>query len=93
MMQKAVGMPMTFGKYLQTGERGFNLERAVNVRFGVSAAKDSLPKRLTDVPQDPNDPRTRVPLEQMKKIYYQARGWDKSGIPTCRTLKKLKIAR
>lgn len=93
MMQKAVGMPMTFGKYLQTGERGFNLERAVNVRFGVSAAKDSLPKRLTDVPQDPNDPRTRVPLEQMKKIYYQARGWDKSGISTCRTLKKLKIAR
>ena len=93
MMQKAVGMPMTFGKYLQTGERGFNLERAVNVRFGVSAAKDSLPKRLTDVPQDPNDPRTRDPLEQMKKIYYQARGWDKSGIPTCRTLKKLKIAR
>ena len=93
MMQKAVGMPMSFGKYLQTGERGFNLERAVNVRFGVSAAKDSLPKRLTDVPQDPNDPRTRVPLEQMKKIYYQARGWDKSGIPTCRTLKKLKIAR
>ena len=93
MMQKAVGMPMTFGKYLQTGERGFNLEMAVNVRFGVSAAKDSLPKRLTDVPQDPNDPRTRVPLEQMKKIYYQARGWDKSGIPTCRTLKKLKIAR
>ncbi len=93
MMQKAVGMPMTFGKYLQTGERGFNLERAVNVRFGVSAAKDSLPKRLTDVPQDPNDPRTRVPLEQMKKICYQARGWDKSGIPTCRTLKKLKIAR
>lgn len=93
MMQKAVGMPMTFGKYLQTGERGFNLERAVNVRFGVSAAKDSLPKRLTDVPQDPNDPRTRIPLEQMKKIYYQARGWDKSGIPTCRTLKKLKIAR
>ncbi|MDY5675784.1 MAG: aldehyde ferredoxin oxidoreductase C-terminal domain-containing protein, partial [Eubacteriales bacterium] len=93
MMQKAVGMPMTFGKYLQTGERGFNLERAVNVRFGVSAAKDSLPKRLTDVPQDPNDPRTRVPLEQMKKIYYQARGWDKNGIPTCRTLKKLKLAR
>ena len=93
MMQKAVGMPMTFGKYLQTGERGFNLERAVNVRFGVSAAKDSLPKRLTDVPQDPNDPRTRVPLEQMKKIYYQARGWDNSGIPPCRPLKKLKIAR
>ena len=91
MIQKAVGMYMDFGKYLQTGERGYNLERAVNARFGVSAAMDTLPKRLTDVPQDPNDPTTKVPLEVMKKTYYQARGWDKDGIPTIRTLRRLKI--
>lgn len=91
MIEKAVGMRMTFGRYLRTGERGFNLERIVNVRYGVSAEKDSLPKRLTDVPQDPNDPKTRVPLETMKKTYYRARGWDANGIPTERTLKKLKI--
>ena len=78
---------MTFGKghSEQTGERGFkSWKRAVNVRFGVSAARSSLPKRLTDVPQDLNDPRTEL-WNKMKKIYYQARGWDKSGIPTCRT--------
>lgn len=87
----AVNMPMTFGKYMRCGERGYTLERYVNTRFGVSARDDSLPKRLTDVPQDPNDPKTVVPLEKMKKTYYKARGWDANGIPTERTLRKLKI--
>jgi len=40
---------------------------------------------------DPNDPRTKVPLETMKKTYYHARGWDKNGLPTRRTMRKLKI--
>lgn len=91
MMGYAVGMPMTFGKYLRNGERGYTLERYVNSKFGVSAKDDSLPKRLTDVPQDPKDPSTKVPLETMKKTYYKARGWDENGVPTEKTLRKLKI--
>jgi len=82
---------MTFGKYMRCGERGYNLERYVNSRFGVSRKDDSLPKRLTDVPQDPKNPKTVVPLEKMKKTYYQGRGWDANGLPTERTLRKLKI--
>ena len=82
---------MTFGRYIRCGERGYTLERWVDARFGVSAKFDTLPKRLTDVPQDPNDPKTKVPLEQMKKTYYRARGWDENGIPTRKTLKKLGI--
>lgn len=91
MIKYAVGMPMTFGKYMRCGERGYNLERKVSAKFGVSAKDDKLPKRLTDVPQDPNDPTTVVPLEKMKKIYYHARGWDRNGLPTRRTMRKLKI--
>jgi len=91
MVKYAVGMPMTFGKYIRCGERGYNLERYVNRRFGVSAKDDALPKRLTQVPQDPNDPKTVVPLETMKKTYYAARGWDKDGAPTEKTLRKLRI--
>ena len=87
----ATGMPMNFGRYMRCGERGYTLERWVDTRFGVSAKNDTLPKRLTDVPQDPKDPKTKVPLEQMKKTYYRARGWDADGIPTRRTLKKLKL--
>lgn len=91
LFKKALGMPMTFGKYLRIGERSYSLERAVNAKFGVSSERDTLPKRLTDTPQDPKDPTTKVPLEKMKKTYYQARGWDENGIPTEKTLKKLGI--
>ncbi|MBR0026400.1 MAG: aldehyde:ferredoxin oxidoreductase, partial [Clostridia bacterium] len=87
----ALGMDMHFGKFMRLGERGYNLERWLNARFGVSEKDDCLPKRLTDTPQDPNDPKTVVPLEKMKKIYYKARGWGKDGLPTERTLKKLRI--
>lgn len=86
------GMKMTFGDYIRCGERGFNLEREVNRRFGVNANKDALPKRLTQTLQDPKDPDSKVPLEKLKKVYYHARGWDKDGLPAKRLLKKLKIS-
>ena len=91
MIRLATGMYMDFGKYIQTGERGYTLERYINCKFGISAANDKLPKRLTGVPQDPKNPKTTVPLEAMKKTYYAARGWDKNGIPTEATLRRLKI--
>ena len=87
----ALGMKMNFGKWLRVGERGYNLERSINCRFGVSSETDKLPKRLTDVPQNSGDSRSRVPLETMKKTYYKARGWDEKGIPLEKTLKKLKL--
>ncbi len=91
MFEYALGMKMSFGRFLRLGERGYNLERSINCRFGISAEKDKLPQRLSCVPQDPGDPSTVVPLERMKKTYYKARGWDENGIPTKKTLKKLGI--
>ena len=91
MIRLATGMYMDFGKYIQIGERGYTMERYINCKFGVTSANDKLPKRLTDVPQDPNNPKTKIPLETMKKTYYAARGWDKNGIPTEATLRRLKI--
>lgn len=87
----ATGMKMDLGRYLEIGERGYTLERYINCKFGISAKDDKLPARLTDVPQDPKNPTTKVPLETMKKTYYKARGWDENGIPTEKTLKRLKI--
>ena len=91
MIRYATGMYMDLGKYIRIGERGYTMERYINCKFGISAANDKLPKRLTDDPQDPVNPKTKVPLETMKKTYYAARGWDKNGIPTEATLRKLKI--
>ena len=91
MIKYALGMKMDLGRYLEIGERGYTMERYINTKFGITEANDKLPKRLTDVPQDPKNPKTKVPLEKMKKTYYAARGWDKNGIPTERTLCRLKI--
>lgn len=90
-MKNAVGMKMSVGKYIRCGERGYTLERYVDSLFGITEKDDSLPARLTDVPQDPADESTKVPLEDMKKDYYAARGWDKNGVPTEKILAKLKI--
>ncbi len=86
----ATGMRANIGKLLTWGAYGYNAERIANVILGQKAGADKLPKRLTDTPQDPKDPRTVVPLEKMKKVYNRARGW-KDGIPTFRRLKSLGI--
>ena len=86
----ATGMRSNVGKLLTWGAYGYNAERIANVILGQKAGADKLPKRLTDTPQDPKDPRTVVPLEKMKKVYNRARGW-KDGIPTYSRLKSLGI--
>ena len=91
MIRLATGMYMDFGKYISIGERGYTMERYINCKFGICSANDTLPKRLTHVPQDPANPATKVPLETMKKTYYAARGWDRNGVPTEATLRRLKI--
>lgn len=90
-LEYATGMKCNLARFIRAGERSYNVERAVNAKFGVSAAMDTLPKRLTNVPQDPKDPSTKVPLEVMKKVYYEARGWGKNGLPTEEKLRKMKI--
>ena len=45
------GMKLTLGEYLRIGERGYNLERLVNIRQGLTSDDDTLPKRLLEEPQ------------------------------------------
>lgn len=73
------------------GERCFNLERMYSMREGLTGASDSLPKRLTDEPQDPEDPKSVVPLGRMLKKYYKVRGWSEEGVPTPKRLARLGI--
>ena len=90
-LRRATGLRMFTGSFLDLGERSYNLERLYNLREGLTAKDDTLPKRLTRDLQDPSNPRTRVPLEKMLPVYYKARGWDKEGRPTKRKLRRLGI--
>lgn len=87
--KRITGIKMTTGKFLQIGERGYNIERMFNIREGMSGDDDALPKRLTDSLQESNLPDSYVPLKQMLPRYYRIRGWDEKGIPSTKKLKQL----
>ena len=103
-LRLATGFPMYTGSFMTLGERSYNLEKLFNLREGLTQADDSLPDRLTKIPQplrgrnsaqSAEDEKTAgayvVPLDKMLKRYYKVRGWDTAGIPTQKTLKRLKI--
>ncbi len=85
------GMKVNVGVLKDIGERGFNIERMFNVKMGITAADDTLPKRLTDDPQIAGNPQSRVRLSEMKPAYYRIRGWTKDGKPGEKRKKRLGI--
>ena len=90
-MELATGMKMDLGLFYEVGERGYALERLFNIREGIGPDQDRLPKRFTRERLLPEKKGSRVPLEKMLPKYYHLRGWDEKGIPTKRTLKRLKL--
>ncbi len=86
----ATGIKATFGQLIHWGAYGYNVERISNIILGQKAGADKLPGRLVNEQRDADEPRTKVPLEKMKKSYYRARGW-KDGIPTYKKLKSMGI--
>lgn len=90
-LKDITGLKMTTGKLMQVGERGYNTERLFNLREGLTAADDTLPDRLTKEPQEKDDPKSVVPLDQMLPRYYSIRGWDAHGVPTAKKLRQLGI--
>ena len=83
------GFTISIGGFVKAGERGYNLERLINIRQGLRGSDDTLPKRLTDELQRGEDIDSKVKLERMLKEYYKIRGWDDQGRPIPQRLKKL----
>ena len=80
-------------RFMETGERIWNMERMFNNAAGFSAADDSLPTRMTDEPAKSGAGKGRVTeLAPMLVDYYQARGWTADGQPTNETVQRLKLS-
>ena len=60
----------------RTGERIYTLKRALNHRFGLTAANDALPKPLLKAYEDGPTPGYAPDLATMLAHYYQVRDWD-----------------
>jgi aldehyde:ferredoxin oxidoreductase len=83
----------TAERLLELGERVWNLERDFNLRAGVTAADDTLPKRLLTEPASSGPAEGRVAdLSSMLSEYYQLRGWNEEGIPTNETRQRLGLS-
>lgn len=90
MLQMVTGWDMKLQEFLKVGERAYNLKRLINLRYGMTAKDDNLPKRLLTMPlPDGGCKGMVVELERMLPHYYRARGWDDDGVPTQEKLREL----
>lgn len=90
----ATGWDFTKDELFQIGERAVNLERAFNVRHGLTPYDDyNVPARLIDEPEEGLLGRGKALRDYLRGMvgeYYKLMGWDeKSGKPWRSTLKKL----
>jgi aldehyde:ferredoxin oxidoreductase len=85
------GNEMRADDVMATGERITNLERAFNIREGLTRKDDTLPRRFLEEPIKEGPSKGQVvDLDLMLDEYYEARGWDlESGFPTRDKLEEL----
>ena len=85
------GFDLSEAEVLHVGERIVNVERAFNVREGLTRKDDRLPERFLYEPMPDGFAKGEVVrLEPMLDEYYACRQWDKvTGFPTKRKLEEL----
>jgi aldehyde:ferredoxin oxidoreductase len=79
------------------GERIWNQTRLFNLREGLTARQDRLPRRIVaePLPGGPHKGRhiSEADMAAMLADYYRQRGWDQAGCPTQAKLQALKLNR
>ena len=87
------GWDYSTDELLLTGERGFTVQRLINLRDGHGAKTDVLPKKMFHAAKEGMRAGKVPPLKDMLKEYYEVRGWDATGAPSTETLKRLGLTR
>lgn len=96
LLNATTGWEVTIDETQIIGQRANTLSRVFNLREGMTAADDSLPRRFFE-PFLKGETRKAVPLdveafEWAKGYFYDMMGWDeKTGIPTSEALQQLDI--
>lgn len=93
MLEAVTGIRVSSNELMKIGERINNLERAFNVREGITRKDDTLPRRCLEepMPDGPGKGKTlsETTLRIMLDEYYRARGWNEEGIPRKDKLQEL----
>ena len=95
LVSAATGISFTAEEIQQVGERVNNIARLFNIREGFTRKDDTFPCRLMNEPIKAGASKGQLisqeDLDQMLDEYYEARGWDKNGVPSAAKLKELGI--
>ena len=94
LVSTATGVEMSGDDLMKIGERISNLEKAFNIREGMSRKDDILPKPFLVEGEGPKGPigLDEGKFQTMLDEYYQFRGWDQEGIPTRKKLEELGLS-
>ncbi len=76
------GWDLTSADLMEMGDRLYNLKRVYNVLMGISAETDTVAPRILEIlrPGKPIAEGEKLFFD-MRKEYYEVRGWDEKGIP------------
>ncbi len=90
LLNAALDLDWTMEDLMKSGERAWNLKRAINIRMGLTAANDKLPKALLEPYHEGGAKGFAPDLKGMLAAYYEARGWDlETGKPSKQKLLEL----
>jgi aldehyde:ferredoxin oxidoreductase len=90
LLNAQLGLDLTTEDLMRSGERAWNLKRAINNRMGLTRANDKLPKAFLEPYKEGGAAGFTPDLQAMLAAYYQARGWDwETGKPTREKLVEL----
>jgi aldehyde:ferredoxin oxidoreductase len=93
-LSAATGIDYSDAELVRAGERIWNLERLWNLRAGIDAAQDTLPRRMLEEPIPAGPHRGEVNrLAEMLPEYYRVRGWTPDGRPGDAKLAELGLRR
>lgn len=83
LINAACGLSWSVEDMMKFGERSWNLKRAINIRMGLTAENDRLPKALLTPFPDGGSEGFVPDIQGMLYAYYEARGWDlETGKPS-----------
>lgn len=83
------GWDYTVEQLMETGERGFNLQRMLNVRNGYDGTTDTLPEAMYVSATKGFRAGKTIPFKRLLDDYYKLRNWDANGSPGHELLHRL----
>lgn len=91
-LNAVTGWDWDMADFMKAGERIFNIQRMVNVKYGINRKDDTLPKKIFQPAKEGSRAgKAPVDFDAALDRYYGLRGWDQNGIPKKDKLKELEI--